>query len=84
MIYVEPVRAGVEASGMSEEEVNQIFSTKRSTRFEVSERLSVVFDTQIFLRALINRNSVCGRIGGASFRQHYLLFVSDAIEAEVS
>ena len=25
MIYLEPVRAGVEASGMSEEEVNQIF-----------------------------------------------------------
>ena len=49
----------------------------------MSERLNVVFDTQIFLRALINRKSVCARISDVPLRGHYTLFISDAIEAEI-
>ncbi len=50
----------------------------------MNERLKVVFDTQIYLRALINPNSICARIGELPFRRQYTLYVSDAIEAEVT
>lgn len=49
----------------------------------MSKRLRIVFDTQIFLRALINRNSVCAKISTLPLRDHYTLYVFDKIEAEV-
>ncbi len=50
----------------------------------MSDRFKVVFDTQIFLRALINRNSVCARISTPPLRAHYSLYISNAIEAEIT
>ena len=49
----------------------------------MSETLKVVFDTQIFLRALINPKSICAKIAPSYWRTQYRLYVSDAIEAEV-
>lgn len=49
----------------------------------MSEKLKVVFDTQIFLRALIKRTSISARIASLEFRNRYVLCVSDAVEAEI-
>jgi uncharacterized protein len=48
----------------------------------VSENLRVVFDTQVFLRALINPKSACGKLFHI-WQSYYALHVSDAIEAEI-
>lgn len=50
----------------------------------MNKKLRVVFDTQIFLRALINRKSVCAKIGDPPLRDQYTLYVFDKIEAEVT
>lgn len=44
--------------------------------------LKVVFDTQIFLRGLINPSSGSGRLIGV-WTGYYVLYVTDAIEAEL-
>jgi putative PIN family toxin of toxin-antitoxin system len=49
----------------------------------MSEKLIVIFDTQIFLRALIRRTSLPARISSPEWKGYYVLCVSDAIEAEV-
>ncbi len=49
----------------------------------MSERLKVIFDTQVFLRALIKRTSLSARISAVEWKGYYTLYVSDAIEAEV-
>lgn len=43
---------------------------------------NVVFDTQIFLRALINSRSACGRLL-FEWDEHYQLYMCDEIEAEI-
>ena len=48
----------------------------------MSETLKVVFDTQIYLRALANPNSACGRLF-ADWTAYYVLYRADAIEAEI-
>lgn len=50
----------------------------------MSEKLKVVFDTQIFLRALIKRTSISAKVSSIEWKEHYILCVSDAIEAEVT
>lgn len=50
----------------------------------MSEKLKAVFDTQIFLRALIKRTSLNAQISSPEFRYRFVLCVSDAIEAEIS
>ncbi len=42
----------------------------------------VVFDTQIYLRALINSRSACGRLL-FEWDEHYQLYVCDEIESEI-
>ena len=42
----------------------------------------VVFDTQVYLRALINSRSVCGRLL-FEWDQHYQLYVCNEIETEI-
>jgi uncharacterized protein len=49
----------------------------------VTETLKIVFDTQIFLRALINPKSVCGKLLSPQWRGDYHLYISDAIQAEI-
>lgn len=44
--------------------------------------LPVVFDTQIFLRALINPNSACGRLF-STWRAEYTLFIAPGIRSEI-
>jgi predicted nucleic acid-binding protein len=44
--------------------------------------LRVVFDTQIYLRALINERSVCGRLF-AEWTAHYVLYKTDQTEVEL-
>jgi uncharacterized protein len=44
--------------------------------------LKVVFDTQIYLRALINPASICGRLA-FEWDSYYTLCLTDKIEAEV-
>lgn len=48
----------------------------------MSENLKVVFDTQIYLRAAINPNSICGKLF-ANWSEAYVLYVADEIEAEI-
>ncbi len=48
----------------------------------MSESLRVVFDTQIYLRAAINPQSICGKLF-AQWTSSYVLFVSDRIEGEI-
>jgi putative PIN family toxin of toxin-antitoxin system len=43
----------------------------------------VVIDTQVFLRAAINRNSLAGRVV-FDLREHYTLVTSSQIVAEVT
>lgn len=45
-------------------------------------RIKAVFDTQIFLRALVNRNSISGRLA-FEWEQDYTLVSCDQIDAEV-
>ncbi|MBZ0298503.1 MAG: putative toxin-antitoxin system toxin component, PIN family [Anaerolineae bacterium] len=49
----------------------------------MSDKLKAVFDTQIFLRALIKSASVNARITSLEFRNSFVLYISDAIEAEI-
>lgn len=48
----------------------------------MSQLLKVVFDTQIFLRAIINYQSGCGRLV-LDMQSDYELFTTDQINAEV-
>ena len=48
----------------------------------MSETLKVVFDTQIYLRALANLGSACGRLF-SDWTSHYTLYRADAIELEI-
>lgn len=57
-------------------------SMKNWKRFGVNEIPKVVFDTQIYLRAVINPNSGCGRLF-SEWTAYYVLYVADAIEAEI-
>lgn len=49
----------------------------------MSESLKVVFDTQIFLRSIINRNSISGKLFAIWFNE-YELYVADEIENEIN
>lgn len=48
----------------------------------MSERLRVVFDTQIYLRAAINPDSLCGKLF-AKWTHAYTLYISEGIEREI-
>ncbi len=48
----------------------------------MSAELKVVFDTQIYLRAALNRYSICGKLF-ADWTDEYVLYISDEIEAEI-
>jgi putative PIN family toxin of toxin-antitoxin system len=50
----------------------------------VSDKLKVVFDTQIFLRALIKRTSFSAKIASEDWKGYYTLYFSDAIEGEIT
>jgi putative PIN family toxin of toxin-antitoxin system len=50
----------------------------------VSDSLKAVLDTQIFLRTAINPRSACARLSPRFWRGYYSLYVSDAIEAEIT
>jgi putative PIN family toxin of toxin-antitoxin system len=56
--------------------------TKRLMKCDMTVTPKVVFDTQIYLRALINSHSACGRLL-FEWDEHYQLYMCDEIEAEI-
>lgn len=49
----------------------------------MNEKIKVVLDTQIFLRALINKNSGGAKIASREWRNFYVLYTADKIDAEI-
>jgi putative PIN family toxin of toxin-antitoxin system len=56
----------------------------QSVRSGVSDKLKAVLDTQIFLRAAINSRSACAKLSPKHWRGYYTLYISDAVEAEIT